>query len=80
MKMKRYKRKKLICRIIKKILFAVGACGVLAIITACDGITEDTLSLIGGVKQIGGGYIVIIAAYALHSITDYIEHDVLTKK
>ncbi len=81
MKLRTYKRKKTICRILKEVFVAVGICGVVMIIAACDGLTENIINLMNGIRQILRGSGLILIAYITYYVMDYIEHwTSITKK
>lgn len=80
MKMKAFKKKKEICRALKKIFIITAIAGLLMILGAAESADLEKITFEGLLLQVASGCIVIWVSGVLICITDEIEHYIKTKK
>lgn len=74
MKIKKFKRRKKVYETLKGLWVVLGAVGIIVIIAGCEGITENIIQLIEGIKQIITGYLIVFGAYIAYCLTEWIEN------
>lgn len=80
MKMRKFQRKKKICKAFKKIFITTAIAGLLMILGAAESADLQKITFEGILLQVASGCIVIWVSGVLFCIADEIEHYIKTKK